>query len=138
MKPDNRSGEQIFASYCRACHKAGKEGSTVAPNLTYITRKFDDKQLLNAIIFPSAAIAFGYESWLVETKSKNSYYGFIISDNKESKIIRDIAGQNHTIKKSEIVSSKKQDKSIMPSAGQMNLSEQQLADVVGYLKGVAK
>ena len=138
MKPDNRSGEQIFASHCRACHKAGKEGSTVAPNLTYITRKFDDKQLLNAIIFPSASIAFGYESWLVETKSKNSYYGFIISDNKESKIIRDIAGQNHTIKKSEIVSSKKQDKSIMPSAGQMNLSEQQLADVVGYLKGVAK
>jgi putative heme-binding domain-containing protein len=137
LKPDNKNGEQIFASYCRACHKAGKEGSTVAPNLTFITKKFDDTQLLNAIIFPGAAIAFGYESWKVETKGKKSFYGFMISDNKESMIIRDIAGQNHTINKSDIISLKKQDKSIMPSASQMNLSEQQLADVVGYLKSVA-
>jgi hypothetical protein len=53
-------------------------------------------------------------------------------------ILRDLSEVNHTILKKDIVTSVKQDKSPMPEAGQLNLAEQQLADIVGYLKSVAK
>jgi putative membrane-bound dehydrogenase-like protein len=131
-------GEKLFITHCSACHKVKGKGSNIGPDLSVITKKYADEQLVEAIIFPSASVAFGYEPWIVETKDKNSVYGFLISDNKTAMIIRDITGRNHTIEKTNISSAKKQDKSIMPSAGQMNLSEQDLADIVGYLKSQVK
>lgn len=136
LKPDINKGGKLFTSACRTCHKAGKEGSTVAPNLTLITKKYDDRQLLNAIINPDAAVAFGYEPWLINTKDKKTFYGFLISDNDQYMTIRDIAGKNIQVKKSSIDSSKKQDKSLMPEPSQLGLSEQNLADIVNYLKQV--
>ncbi|HUQ66769.1 MAG TPA: PVC-type heme-binding CxxCH protein [Flavitalea sp.] len=136
IKPDISKGEQLFTANCRTCHKAGKEGSTVAPDLTFITKKFGDRELLDAIIHPSASIAFGYEPWMINTKDKKSYFGFVIADNDQSMTIRDISGNNHMIKKSVIISAKKQDKSLMPEPSQLGLTQQDLANIVGFLKVV--
>lgn len=136
LKPDINKGGEIFTSACRTCHKAGKEGSTIAPDLTFISKKYDDRQLLNAIINPDAAVAFGYETWVINTKDKKTFYGFLISDNDQYITIRDIAGKNHQLKKSSVASTKKQDKSLMPEPSQLGLSEQNLADIVRYLKQV--
>jgi putative heme-binding domain-containing protein len=135
-KADINKGEKLFVSSCRTCHKAGKEGSTVAPNLTFISKKFGDRDLLNAIINPSAAVAFGYETWMITTKDNETYYGFLISDNEQSMTLRDVGGNNHLLEKSVIKTAKKQDKSLMPEAAQIRLSDQDLADIVGYLKQV--
>ena len=136
LKPDVAKGQQLFTSNCRTCHKAGKEGSTIAPDLTFVSKKSDDKQLLNSIINPSEAVAFGYEPWMVNTKDKKTYFGFLISDNEEAMIIRDISGINHLIKKTSVATAKKQDKSLMPALSQLGLTEQDLADILSYLKQV--
>ena len=79
--------------------------------------------MLDAIINPSAAIVFGYEPWIVNTKDGQSVYGFLISDNKQTMVIRDIHGQNHVIKKSDISSKQKQEKSLMPDPVSNGLNE---------------
>jgi putative membrane-bound dehydrogenase-like protein len=136
LKQDASRGATVFTTYCRVCHKTQNNGSNVGPDLTFAGKKFDDEQLLKAIIFPSSAIAFGYEPWIITTKNRSQYYGFLVSDTKDAMILRDLSEINHTILKKEIATSIKQNTSPMPEAGQLGLSEQQLADVVGYLKSI--
>ncbi len=136
LKADDTRGVEVFNTYCRGCHKTRNDGKNVGPDLTYTASKFDDEQLLKAIIFPSSAIAFGYEPWIVTTKNKSQYYGFLVSDSKNAMVIRDLGEVNYTIDKKDILNAVKQDKSPMPEAGQLGLTEQQLRDITGYLKSV--
>ena len=133
LPADLKKGASLFMSNCANCHKLGPEGKTVGPNLTGITGKFNKTELLDAIVNPSAAIVFGYEPWMVNTKDGQSIYGFLVSDNKQAIIIKDILGQNHTIKKTNISSRQKQDKSLMPDPVSNGLTQQDLADIVSYL-----
>jgi putative membrane-bound dehydrogenase-like protein len=126
-------GEKVFTTRCASCHKSGNLGNAVGPDLTDIQKKLGHQELLDAIINPSAAIVFGYEPWLVNTKDGESIFGFLLSDNKETIVLKDIAGNKHTIPLSNIGSRKKQEKSLMPDPATNGLSEQNLADVTAYL-----
>ena len=137
MPTDRARGKQVFSTRCASCHKVANEGASIGPDLTTIGKKFDDKAMLDAIINPSAAIVFGYESWLVNTKDGESLYGFLISQNRHSIVIKDIAGQKHVIDVKNISSRKKQYKSLMPDPASNDLTEQNLADVTRFLKGQA-
>lgn len=134
LQPDAGKGKTVYSTRCATCHKLGNEGNAIGPDLTSIGKKFDNAALLDAIINPSAAIVFGYEAWLVNTKDGQSIYGFLLSENKQSIVLKDIAGQKHTIDVKTITSRKKQDKSLMPDPVSNGLSEKDLADVVGYLR----
>ena len=136
LKADVAKGKRVFASRCASCHKLGNEGNAIGPDLTSIGKKFDSPALLDAIINPSAAIVFGYEPWLINTKDGASFYGFLISENKQTIVIRDIAGQKHIIEVIKIASKKKQNKSLMPDPVSNGLTEKNLADIVGFLKKV--
>ncbi len=133
MKPDVGKGKTVFVTHCATCHKLGSEGSTIGPDLSGIRKKFDNPALVDAIVNPSAAIVFGYEPWLINTSDGATVYGFVISENKQSIVVKDIAGQKHTIDVKKITSRKKQEKSLMPDPLSNGLSEQDIADIVGYL-----
>jgi putative membrane-bound dehydrogenase-like protein len=134
LMADAGRGKQIFKASCSTCHKMGKEGNNIGPDLTTIGKKFNKLELLDAIINPSAAIVFGYEPWLINTKDGESVYGFLISDNKQSIVLKDIGGQKHTIGADKIKSKKKQEKSLMPDPTTNGITEQNLADIVQFLK----
>ena len=134
LQPDVAYGQALFTSRCASCHKWGREGATIGPDLTTIGNKFNSPELLDAIINPSAAIVFGYEPWLVNTKDGQSIYGFLLSENKQAIVIKDIAGQKHIIDLQKITTKKKQQKSLMPDPISNGLNEKDLADLVGFLK----
>ncbi|HSU50985.1 MAG TPA: PVC-type heme-binding CxxCH protein [Segetibacter sp.] len=134
---DIARGKAVFTSRCSSCHKVGTEGNAIGPELTTVAKKFDDNELLDAIINPSAAIVFGYEPWLVNTKDGESLYGFLVSENKQTLVLKDIAGRKHVVPVSKISRKERQDKSLMPNPENNGLTQQNLADVVAYLrKGV--
>lgn len=137
LNPDASRGAALFTAYCRSCHKTQNAGANVGPDLTYAAKKFDDEQLLRAIIFPDEAIAFGYEPWIITTKNGKRYFGFLVSNTKNTMILRDLGEVNITLEKTNILSAEKQNKSPMPAAGQLGLNEQQVRDITGYLKNVA-
>lgn len=125
-------GKEIFLSSCASCHKAGKEGRDIGPDLTLIRNKFDRISLLDAIINPSAGIVFGYEPWLINTKDQQSYYGFLIADG-QTVVIKDLAGQQHAITANNIKTRRKMDSSLMPDPAALGLDEKKLADVAEFL-----
>ncbi|MCO5240864.1 MAG: c-type cytochrome [Chitinophagaceae bacterium] len=133
LKGDPQNGKAVFTAHCASCHKFAQTGAAIGPELTRIGKKFDKMGLFDAIVNPSAAILLGYEPWLINTKDGSSFFGFLISENKQTVIIKDIAGQQHTISTDQISTRQKQDKSLMPEPGLAGISEQELADVVSFL-----
>ncbi len=132
LQPELAHGKKLFSTYCTTCHKHGQQGNEIGPDLTLIHKKFDKVGLLDAIINPSAGMAFGYEPWMVTTKKGTTYYGFLISDGP-ALVIKDVAGQQHAIKSEQIISRKQMTTSIMPTPDSFQLKEKDLADLVGFL-----
>ena len=133
LKPDVNKGKLVYNQRCATCHKVGREGNLVGPELTAIRKKFDRTALLDAVINPDAAIVFGYEPWLITKKSGESFYGFLMAETRENVVLKDISGKKHLIKASEINRKDKQDKSLMPDPAAGGLTETDLANVVEYL-----
>jgi putative membrane-bound dehydrogenase-like protein len=134
LKSDPAKGRMVFNTYCASCHKYGGSGGAVGPDLSGIKNKFDKVSLLDAIVNPSAAIVFGYEPWLINVKGGESLYGFITSENANTVVVKDIAGASHTVQTANIVKKEKQLSSLMPDPATNKMTEQQLADVVAYLR----
>jgi len=133
LPADISNGKIVFTTHCSSCHKVGVEGNNIGPELTGIGKKFGKEELLDAIINPSAAIVFGYEPWLVNTKDGESVYGFLLSENKQTVVVKDISGQKHIIPVKKIISKQKQEKSLMPDPINNGLTEQNLVDVAEFL-----
>jgi putative membrane-bound dehydrogenase-like protein len=133
LKSDAVKGKALYGTYCSSCHKFGTIGRSLGPDLTGISNKLDKLSLLDAMVNPSAAIVFGYEPWLINVKGGESLYGFVISENENTMVLKDVAGITHSVPVVNITKKEKQKASLMPDPAINKMSEQQLADVVGYL-----
>ncbi len=132
MPSDIKKGYEVFRKNCATCHKFDKEGAEIGPELTQIGKKFDKAGLLDAIVNPSASMAFGYEPFIITTKDKNTYYGFLVGDG-QTVTLKDLAGQLTSIKKANIASRKQLKNSLMPEPSSMGLKEKDLSDLAGFL-----
>lgn len=130
---NSSNGLSVFKTYCTSCHKHGSLGKDIGPELTKIHQKFDKNGLLDAILNPSAGLAFGYEPWLITTKKGQTYYGFLLSDGAQAIVIKDAAGQKTTISTNTVASRKQYTTSLMPDPVALGLTEQQLADLAAFL-----
>ena len=75
---DPRRGQFLFNSpkaACSTCHTIGYQGGTIGPDLTSIGQIRTERDLLEAIVFPNASFARGYEPVVVTTKSERSSAG---------------------------------------------------------------
>jgi putative membrane-bound dehydrogenase-like protein len=131
MPSDIKKGKSIFETNCISCHKISGKGADIGPDLSLIKKKFDKKSMLDAIINPSASLAFGYEPWMISTHS-GSYYGFLMADAKQI-ILKDLSGKKNNIKASDVTSRVQQKNSLMPEPTSMGLKEKDLSDLAGYL-----
>ena len=78
---DRSRGEARFIATCSTCHRRGETpGATVGPDLADVDRKFDRNGLIEAIVSPGAAIAFGYGAELFVTTKNEPAIGFLQSE----------------------------------------------------------
>jgi putative heme-binding domain-containing protein len=133
MPGNAAKGKKVFQNSCANCHKAGKIGLNVGPELTQIKNKFDRISLLDAIVNPSAAIVFGYEAWTVNTSDGESAFGFIVADG-QTVVVRDLVGQQHAFPANKVTKRSKQPGSLMPEPSALGLSEEDLANVSRFLQ----
>jgi putative heme-binding domain-containing protein len=132
VSADYAKGKNIFMAKCSSCHRTSNGGNDIGPDLTYIGKKLDQTSILNAIKYPNASIVFGYEPWIIDTKSGESFYGFLIADGKTI-IIKDLSGKKYSIPALSVIKKKKQESSIMPDAKALALNEEDLAHLTRYL-----
>ncbi|HEV3386338.1 MAG TPA: hypothetical protein VG097_16065, partial [Gemmata sp.] len=138
LKPgDIRRGQLVFNSQktqCIACHKVGYVGGTIGPDLTRIGSIRTERDLLESIVFPSASFVRSYEPMRVLTTDDRTFNGNIKKDAPDEIIIVVAADKEERIARADIASITPSSVSLMPSGLDQQLSKQELADLIAFLK----
>jgi putative membrane-bound dehydrogenase-like protein len=132
-------GKQVFQNRqagCFLCHRVGPEGGRVGPDLSTIGQRRNQRDLLEAVIFPSSSLARGYESQTLLLDDGRSLSGLITHETSDSIVLR-LADQSETrVARASIEEMKPSSMSIMPGGLENTMSRQQLADLVAYLQSL--
>jgi putative membrane-bound dehydrogenase-like protein len=130
-------GRKVFRANCSICHQIKQDGMNFGPPLTDISEKLPKEGLLMAIINPSAAVAFGFETTELFFKDGTSIKGIIASKTANEIVIKYPGGATQTIKWQNIRSMKKLEQSMMPALHE-SMKKQELADLLSYLSSLTK
>jgi len=134
---DVRRGQIIFNSpkaACFSCHKLGYLGGTAGPDLTSIGQVRTERDLLESIIYPSASFVRSYEPVIVMTKSDEQYNGVVRKDAANELVLATGPNTEARIARADIADIKPGTVSIMPAGLDQQLSKQELADLLAFLK----
>jgi putative heme-binding domain-containing protein len=135
------NGSRIFHNAqlvgCTRCHETGhNDGGQVGPSLAGIGIKYDRAKLIESVVYPSAQILDGYEQVFLKTKDGDVQAGIVKAEDDQSVTLFDSAAKKYVIKKSDIDSRKPSKISLMPEGLEQGISEQDFADLIGYLQSL--
>lgn len=137
LKADVRRGQAVFngtKAACVQCHRIGYAGGEVGPNLTRIGEARTERDLLEAVVAPSASFVRSYEPMTVITRDGELHNG-IVKDETETQITLVMGpGAEQKLSRKEISEIRPGTQSLMPSGLDEQLSRQELADLVAFLK----
>jgi putative heme-binding domain-containing protein len=134
---DALRGFQVFRSSkaaCSACHAVGYFGGKIGPDLTRINRIRTEQDLIEAIVYPSASFVRSYESVQVMTDDGRAVSGLIANEDAESITLTTGIDQRVRVQRDEIEAFRPSPVSIMPAGLDQQLSPQELADLIRFLK----
>ena len=130
-------GQSVFNSTeaaCASCHAMGYRGGQLGPDLTRIGQIRSRRDLLEAIVFPSASFVRSYETILVSTSDNQSHLGIRISGNDEHLTLRTGPESESVIAQDTIENVQPGTISLMPPGLDTAISLQQLADLLAFLE----
>ena len=90
--------------------------------------------MLESIVFPSASFVRGYEPMLVVTTDGKSHNGLLRKDAPDEIVLVVAADKEERIPRSEIDAIEPSKVSVMPAGLDQQLTVQELADLVAFLK----
>lgn len=137
MTGDSVKGKLVFKQMCANCHRVRNEGVGFGPDLSEIGDKLSPEALYTSIIYPDQGIGFGYEGWKLELMDGSVVTGKILSETADKIDIQFMSNIN-TVNPGSVRSRVKLVTSMMPSGLQASMTEQDLIDVVEYLKTLKK
>ena len=130
-------GKQVFSATagvsCRNCHRVGKEGKEVGPDLTEIGKKYTRAQMLESILEPSKRIDPKYVTYLVETTDGRVLSGLLVSKDENEVIIRDAMNMLVRIPIANVEQLVTREQSLMPDLLLRDMTAEQVADLLAYL-----
>jgi putative heme-binding domain-containing protein len=126
-------GKKIYMQSCGKCHKLFTDGGQIGPDLT--TYKRDDlRGILLNVVNPSAEIREGFENYLVQTADGRTLSGFIAEQDAQVVVLRGVDGQNLSLPRDEIEDMRAVPVSLMPEGLLKKFEEQQIRDLLAYLR----
>src|SRR6185295_16637107 len=127
-------GAAIFEkAQCVKCHRFRDRGDTVGPDLTTVSQRFQKKEILESILFPSQVISDQYASQTLVTTTGKKYFGMVAPAGDGSLVVLEPNGHKVTVPKDEIEETERSKKSAMPDGLLNNLTMEEIADLFAYL-----
>ncbi|MCA9233041.1 MAG: c-type cytochrome, partial [Planctomycetales bacterium] len=134
---DIRRGQLVFMSAkaaCSSCHEIGYLGGNVGPDLTHIAKIRSARDLLEAVVFPSASLVRSYEPSTVVTADGVVLNGLIREQTEEGILLATGPDKEVRLAHDEIEEILPSSVSVMPAGLDKQLTLQQLADVMAFLQ----
>jgi putative membrane-bound dehydrogenase-like protein len=131
---DVARGKLVFQKNCAACHKLDGVGVEVGADLQAALVNKTPEQLLVDIFDPSREVDPRFLQYVVTLNNGRVATGLIASETAGSVTLRRAEKQEETILRSQIDTIQSTAKSLMPEGLETQLSPQDFADLVAYLK----
>jgi putative heme-binding domain-containing protein len=129
-----QQGAAVFAkANCVKCHRFGERGEGVGPDLTNVSRRFQRKEILESILFPSQVISDQYASKTVVLKDGRTVWGLAAAQPDGSLVVLQSSAQRVTIAKDDIDEVRASKKSAMPDGLLNSLTLEEIAELFAYL-----
>ena len=130
-------GRQLFSDEQRAacvkCHSIDGTISKAGPDMLGVGDKFPRRELIQAILEPSATIAVGYGTTMVETKSGEQFQGIIKSSPDVELDLMGADGKHVRIAKGDIKEQRGTAVSLMPEGLHAGMTQQEFTDLIEFL-----
>ncbi|MCM4150448.1 dehydrogenase [Arenibacter sp. N53] len=134
-KADRHEGELVYQRTCFACHTMHGKGGVIGPDLTGSNRT-NTTYLLSNILDPNGDIQDDYKTVVVTTNDGRTYSGNVISENDRSVTLRVVGQEAIFISTSKIQNREVTTKSMMPEGLLNNLTDDEVVNLVAYLKAL--
>jgi putative membrane-bound dehydrogenase-like protein len=131
--PDRARGREVFSRTCEQCHTLFGTGGKVGPDLTGSNRA-DLDYLLSNVVDPNAVVGKDYLATMVWLKDGRLVTG-IQKSSTDTSITLQSENELAVIAKDDIEESKLSDLSTMPEGLLDAMKEDEIRDLVGYLRG---
>jgi putative membrane-bound dehydrogenase-like protein len=130
---DPTRGFEVYKLRCSDCHQLTGVGQVVGPDLKGVKDR-PAEQLLRDMIIPSLNLTPGYDPYVVRTTQGDYYTGILASETTTSVTLKRAKGEQDTILRRNIEDMYLSNVSIMPAELEKDLSDQQIADLIAFLK----
>jgi putative heme-binding domain-containing protein len=127
------NGKAVFRCICIACHKWGGEGIEYGPAIDGLAKRMKREDIVESILEPSAQLAPQYITTTLETKSGESYAGFIAAETAEVLTLKVAGGVTQTIKVQDIKKRESLKVSSMPEGLANTMSPEEFVDLIEFL-----
>jgi len=133
-KGDATRGAAVFEkATCIKCHKYGNRGESVGPDLTAVSKRFQKKEIIESVLFPSLVISDQYQSKIVVTTEGKQYLGIVGNGPGGDYIVLQPNAEKIVLKPSDIEEMKPSKMSAMPEQLLNPLTLEEITDLFAYL-----
>jgi putative membrane-bound dehydrogenase-like protein len=137
LSGDVRRGQAVFLGQkaaCYNCHKIGYRGGLVGPDLTRIGEARSERDLLESIVYPSSSFVRSYEPVVVTLRDGTDVSGILRSETDRELVVVSGPEAEQKIARSDVASLRPGTVSLMPAGLDTQVSKQELADLLAFLK----
>lgn len=132
---DRQRGQTVFTKSCAACHRLGNLGHQVGPDLAMTSNK-SPAYLLQEILDPNRQADPRYQEYVALLKSGKLATGLLLSESGHSVTLRGQEAKDQVLLRSDLEDLKGSGKSLMPEGFEKDLTKQDLADVIAFIRAV--
>jgi putative heme-binding domain-containing protein len=127
-------GRKVFEkAQCLKCHKYGKEGEGIGPDLTTLSKRFKRSDVLESIYYPSKVISDQYRSSTIITTRGQRIVGLPAVQGDTVTVLQS-NGEKVNLRKKDIEQQYASLVSVMPEKLLDPLSKQEIADLFAFLE----
>ncbi|WP_437188271.1 PVC-type heme-binding CxxCH protein [Planctomicrobium sp. SH668] len=133
---DVTRGQLVYVQKCSMCHRLNEQGHQVGPDMVSVQNK-SPEDLLIAILDPNRELQLSYINYSVSTQDGHLFTGLIASESPVSLTLRKAEGIEATIQRDQIDQLVSSGLSLMPEGFEKELTPQQIADLITFIKSLA-
>jgi putative heme-binding domain-containing protein len=130
---DAERGAAVFEkALCIKCHRYGTRGEGIGPDLTNVSSRFQRKEILESVLFPSQVISDQFAAKTVLTTDGTTYSG-LVGPAGDGIVVLQPSAEKVTIANGDIEMIVASKKSAMPEGLFSPLTLDEIADLFAYL-----
>lgn len=133
---DPQRGATVFAkARCNKCHRFLNQGEGVGPDLTAVRRRFQRKEIIESVVFPSQIVSDQFRTITVVTHEGQVFTGMPLPQSNAQKIVLLLSDATRLeIARENIEELAPSKQSVMPVGLLKDLSPEEIIDLFAFLE----